>query len=76
VAARTVAVRGTLRSSPISPNPSLGTERGDQATVSDHIGRARLDHVEAVGRITLAKYRPAGRHVDWFQTAGQLFDGR
>ena len=51
------------------------TERRDQATVSDHIGRARFDHVEAVGRITLAEYRLAGGHVDWFQAAGELFDG-
>ena len=43
---------------------------------SDHISRARLDHVEAITRITLPEYRLAGRHLDWFQAACELFDGR
>ena len=31
---------------------------------------------EAVGRITLAKHRLAGRHVERFQAAREVFDSR
>ena len=50
------------------------TEYRDQATVSNHIGLARLDHVEAVGGVTLAKYLLAGRHMDRFQATRKMFD--
>jgi len=73
VAARTIAVRGTLRSSAISPNPSPGRVSSPGA-VSDDVGRARLDDIEAVSWITLAKYGLAGGHMDRFQTAGKLFN--
>jgi hypothetical protein len=43
-------------------------------TVSNHVGRARLDQVEAVGRVTLAKYCLTGRHVDRLEAAGELLD--
>jgi hypothetical protein len=56
--------------------PIPWTEGRDHATVSDYIGRAYLDCVEAVRRITLLKNSLAGGHLDWFQAAGQLFDGR
>src|SRR5215203_7563203 len=54
--------------------PVAWTKLGDNATVSDDIGSAGLDHIEAVSRITLAKNGLAGGHLDRFQTASQLLD--
>jgi hypothetical protein len=58
------------------PESIAWAKRCDQMTVSNNLRRTRLDHIEAVGRITLAKYGLAGGHLDRFQTASQLFDGR
>ena len=52
----------------------LRAECRHQAAVSDDVGRARLDDIEAVSWITLAKYGLAGGHMDRFQTAGKLFN--
>ena len=47
--------------------PVAGTEPGDQAAVSDDIGRALLDHIAAVSRITLTKHNLASGYANRFE---------
>jgi hypothetical protein len=51
-----------------------GTEPGDQAAVSDDVGRALLDHVAAVSRVALTKDHVASGYADRFECPRELFD--
>ena len=54
--------------------PFARTERRNEATISDHIGAAIFDHIEAVAWITLSEHDVAGVHLNWLQAASELFD--
>jgi hypothetical protein len=47
------------------PEALTWTECCHQATISNHIGSALLDHVKAIAWITLVNHYLAGGHVDW-----------